>query len=364
MRKSRLAWAAATALALLIILPGAASLYYEGSGGEGCAGCHEIRPNYDQWHASTHRNVACRACHGDALTLDPEFHLGNLRRVVAHLRGRIPEQIRMRAEDIPQMLGRCQSCHRQEFADWQAGPHGVPYAKIFLDAEHNRKRLLMDDCLRCHGAHFAGGIRDLVSPVSTRGPWRMLRAEWADLPAIPCMACHQVHREGTPLSRPREKAAAAAQEVIRPSVALFDRRSMLHVAAARLPLPAMRVKDQPVRMSPDTRQALCYQCHAPTATLQVGSGDDRTGIGVHEGLSCLACHMKHGQKTRASCASCHPRLSNCGLDVEKMDTTFRSLASAHNVHFVKCADCHTKGVPKRRPLPAPVPVATLRAGVP
>ena len=52
---------------------------------------------------------------------------------------------------------------------------------------------------------------------------------------------------------------------------------------------------------------------------QVGSGDDRTGIGVHEGLSCLACHQKHGQQTRASCANCHPRLSNCGLDVEKME---------------------------------------------
>jgi hypothetical protein len=103
-----------------------------------------------------------------------------------------------------------------------------------------------------------------------------------------------------------------------------------------------------VRTSPDRRQALCYQCHAPLADRQVGGGDDRTPIGVHEGLSCLACHQKHGQNTRASCADCHPRLSNCGIDVEKMDTTFLSPSSKHNVHFVKCVDCHTKGVPPRR----------------
>jgi hypothetical protein len=82
--------------------------------------------------------------------------------------------------------------------------------------------------------------------------------------------------------------------------------------------------------------------------MQAGSGDDRTAVGVHEGLSCLACHLKHGQQTRASCANCHPRLSNCGLDVEKMDTTFKDPKGGHNIHSVKCADCHPKGVPSKR----------------
>jgi hypothetical protein len=33
-----------------------------------------------------------------------------------------------------------------------------------------------------------------------------------------------------------------------------------------------------------------------------------------------------------------------------MDTTFASSKSKHNIHFVKCADCHTKGVPAKRKL--------------
>jgi choline dehydrogenase-like flavoprotein len=85
----------------------------------------------------------------------------------------------------------------------------------------------------------------------------------------------------------------------------------------------------------------------------VGSG---AGGGVvfselaRAGLSvvCLACHAKHGQTTRASCAACHPRLSNCGRDVETMDTTFKDPESRNDVHRVACGDCHPKGVRARK----------------
>jgi hypothetical protein len=208
----------------------------------------------------------------------------------------------------------------------------------------------MDDCLRCHGMQYEGGIRDLVTPIDTQGPWKITDARWTNLAAIPCLACHQMHRHGEPLGKQPERAqrSPAREQIYQPSLALFDRREMEHVATANLALPAILDGARPVRMSPDQRQGLCYQCHAPLSTRQAGSGDDRTGVGIHEGIGCLACHQKHGQQTRASCANCHPRLSNCGLDVEKMDTTFLSAKSAHNIHSAKCVDCHTKGVPKKR----------------
>ena len=120
---------------------------------------------------------------------------------------------------------------------------------------------------------------------------------------------------------------------------------------ARLPVDALLALAEAGALESlelDRRQALCYQCHAPLSSAQVGSGDDRTAMGVHEGLSCLACHQKHAQLTRASCSTCHPRLSNCGLDVEKMDTTFANLKSKHDIHWVKCIDCHPKGVPAKK----------------
>jgi hypothetical protein len=336
-------------LAVVLILPGG-SLYYEYSQGKACARCHEIWQPYTDWHASAHRNVPCSACHGDVFTLDAGFHLNNIRRLVSHLRGNLPEHVRLRTKDALQVSGRCRNCHEGEYAGWAASSHSATYAEIFLDKKHNRQQHLMDDCLRCHGMHFEGGIRDLVTPINTTGPWRLSKPELAGRPVILCLTCHQMHREGPTLSRAAVKAvnASAREEINRPSLALFDRRELDHVPVESLSLPQMRQAARAVKISPDTRQALCYQCHAPLASLEVGSGDDRTPVGVHEGLSCLACHEKHGQTTRASCSTCHPQLSNCGLDVEKMDTTFRSTTSPHNIHFVKCTDCHTKGVPAKR----------------
>lgn len=341
------------AVALLLLVP-AASFVYEAGAPDACARCHEMGAAVGHWRHSTHRGVPCSACHGDALTTDFRFHLTNARRLVAHWQGQAGEQAPLTPADIRQMLPRCRRCHEQEFASWASGPHSIAYRGIFLDEKHNSTRHLMDDCLRCHGMHFDGGIRDLVEPLSLRGPWRLRRAELAEEPAIPCLTCHSIHRRGARLEQRRleAKVSGPRQEKHRPSLAFFDRRSQMHVELALLPLPVMREKGRRVRMSPDPRQALCYQCHAPLSTAEVFSGDDRTPVGVHEGLSCLACHDRHRQTTRASCANCHPRLSNCGLDVETMDTTFRNRNSRHNIHTVKCADCHPKGLPPRRPRPA------------
>jgi RNase P subunit RPR2 len=334
---------------VLLALPGA-SLYYEYAGGRSCARCHEIWQPYTDWRTSAHRNVPCSSCHGDVFTLEAGFHLANMRRVVTHLRGKVPENVQLKNEQLFQTMERCQKCHQQEYAQWQASRHSATYAQMFLDPTHNRQRLLVDDCLRCHGMYFEGGIRDLVTPVNTTGPWRLVAPELGDRPAIPCATCHQMHREGLPLPKPAAKGTVpeVSQEIYRPSLALFDRRELAHVSAGRLSLPAMREGRRVVKISPDIRQGLCYQCHAPLASFEVNSGDDHTTIGVHEGLSCLACHQKHRQTTRASCTNCHPRLSNCGLDVETMDTTFKSPKSRHNIHLVKCLDCHPRGVRRRQ----------------
>ena len=153
------------------MVPGA-SLYYESRAGRGCTSCHEMQPMYDRWHASSHRNIACEKCHGGALTTELAFHWNNARRVYAHLRGDLPEQIGFANNYVQDMTEQCKGCHRQEYAAWHAGPHSASYSRIFLDKNHNTRNMLMDDCLRCHGMHFEGGVNDLVTPVDRKGPWR------------------------------------------------------------------------------------------------------------------------------------------------------------------------------------------------
>jgi len=115
---------------------------------------------------------------------------GNARRLDQHARGVVSEQIRFHQwSDVEAVVERCGNCHQQELATWRAGPHAMTYAQAFTDKEHNRKRILMEDCFRCHGMHFQGDLRDMVVPVDTKGPWRLVDARWTDRAAIPCLTC-------------------------------------------------------------------------------------------------------------------------------------------------------------------------------
>jgi len=358
MRLIRFALAACVLVAVLAVAGViGASAYYSSERGRGCASCHEMAAVVALAHGSKHRTVGCMQCHRVSLAT-------KLRHIRVHLFGPMPKEIRTRNTDVVDMTSDCQSCHRKEYADWHAGPHSATYGKIFIDASQNKKERLMDDCLRCHGMYFEGGIRDLVKPLDAKGPWRLVNAELADKPTIPCMACHQTHLEGDEATKPASSISIAGQVAGRvagtgkgESLAFYDRRERMHIAADGLPLPVLFDGARRVNVSEDSRQGVCYQCHAPlppgTGTeaaakrwsWQAGSGDDRTPMGVHEGISCLACHNGHDENARASCKNCHAQMSHGGFDVEKMDTTFVSAASPHNIHWVKCTDCHQHGIP-------------------
>lgn len=332
---------------------GGAALYYDPGHGAGCADCHEMADYVNAVHSSPHYNATCTDCHQASLST-------KLRHIRVHLTGSAPEMIRLREVDVRQMVVQCQKCHEHEYASWSAGPHSATYTDIFANPMHNAKRRLMDDCFRCHGMYFDGSIRDIVQPQNTRGPWHLTHSELATQPAIPCQACHWIHRAGSPETKPVARISVAGA-VVRQSLGFFDRREGMHFAAATLALPALYDGARQLKVSPDQRQAICYQCHAPrmpeansVAAVnhwgpQAGSGDDRTPMGVHEGLSCFSCHKGHNESARASCATCHPEMSHCGLDVEKMDTSYANPASKQNIHWVRCTDCHQHGIPRVKP---------------
>jgi hypothetical protein len=325
-----------------------ASWYYTSQRGQGCASCHEMAQYVSAVHGSAHRAATCMDCHEASLAT-------KLRHIRVHL-GNPPESIRLRESDVLEMTAKCQGCHQHEFSAWKAGPHSATYTEIFTNPVHNSQRRLADDCLRCHGMLFDGPVRDLVRPVNNSGPWKLVSASMANEPTMPCMVCHQMHREGPVQAKPVQRISAAAAP-IPATLALYDRREQLHFAAGQLSLPELFDGSRAAKISPDRRQAICYQCHAPrqpeTGTLaaanhwgaQIASGDDRTPIGVHEGISCFSCHNGHSENAAASCKTCHPQMSHCGLDVEKMDTSFANAKSSHNIHWVRCTDCHQHGVP-------------------
>ncbi len=337
---------------LLLVLGGLDIAWDAASPQTTCASCHEIESSSALWAESGHRSFRCKECHGTAVSngLHSLLEKGNM--VVHHFTGTRESEIRLDESQIVEMLEQCKRCHGMEYAQWLSGGHSATYAAIFLNEKHNAREQPNADCLRCHGMFFAGGIQDLIVPVNTKGPWTMRQPAQATQPVIPCLACHEIHHRGAPAVAPDyadPKKIFYAAPVDSLHAQLYYRYERTYFDVSRLPAVAIHVGDRVVRQATDQRQRLCLQCHAPNAFHEAGTSDDKTPRGVHEGISCLACHDSHSNNARESCIRCHPAISNCGLDVTKMNTTFADSKSPNDVHFVRCEDCHKKGVPPRKP---------------
>ena len=313
-----------------------------------CASCHEISHSFDLWTQSTHRDITCKECHGTALS-EGMHSLKEKSAMLFHHNSKIrPEDVKISEAQRMELMKRCKGCHQSEYSKWNSGGHAMNYSEVFLNSTHNKAETLYDDCLRCHGMFYdKGSVRDIVEPLDTAGPWKLKDSSIAYHPAIPCFACHQVHQSGLPGMR-QELDTPSSLHYSRVSQALstfYYRRDSMYFPVSMITAPEINYKSLPVKISTDPAQRLCIQCHSPNAFNMGGTGDDRTPRGVHEGISCLACHDPHSNSAISSCKNCHPAISNCKLDVEKMNTTYMDKASKNNIHYVACTDCHEKGRP-------------------
>jgi hypothetical protein len=314
-----------------------------------CARCHEINPSFHSWQASAHRDIKCVECHGTALSNG--WHSlkekGNM--VLTHFTGTTrSSDIRLSEEQLMETMKNCINCHQMEYSKWLSGGHSANYARIFLNEEHNKMEQPYWDCMRCHGMFYEGTIYDLLEPVSNQGPWKLIDEKQTNRPVVPCFACHQIHTDNEPLGvqwawDDRAEALKQRKETMvrrNPVASLFIRADKMYLRVDQLPNPTMYFNGKVLQTSDNPLQRLCIQCHAPNYRYISGSEDDRTPRGVHEGLSCMSCHEVHSNDASRSCITCHPAISNCGLDVTTMNTTFFDKTSINNIHFVSCDDCH------------------------
>ena len=310
-----------------------------------CASCHEIVPSMEIWQQSAHREVKCEDCHGTALSNG--FHSlrekGNM--LFTHL-GNREEPVRPGLDEagVLEVMKNCVKCHRDEYEAWLAGGHSATYADIFLNEKHNSMERPYPDCFRCHGMYYDGTIADLMEPLSTKGPWSLKQEEKAWDPVVPCLACHPIHMENPTLGEATSFDDPGAiyyeREERNPLTGLYLRSDRMHLRADHLRKPDMYKEGESILVSDDPVQRLCMQCHAPNWAHEAGTEDDHTPSGVHEGLSCRACHQGHDNDPRSACLTCHPAMSNCGLDVRTMNTTYRDRESPHDIHRMECRDCH------------------------
>jgi hypothetical protein len=341
----------AVVLAFLLIFTSFYAYWNSASPQKTCASCHEIGRSVDIFALSAHRALKCSECHGTALSNGMHSLKEKGYMVVSHVKNKYHDDIRMKEEQVLEVADNCARCHASEHAGWRAGGHSLAYGDFLLNEKHNTTEQLNFDCLRCHGMFSEQDIMGLVKPIDIRGPWKLKDNALSARPAIPCLACHQVHAEGIPAIRPDYANPVNIFYQRKPAVfkaGFYNRPDKIYYTAANLPKLNLWEGEWQVEVSDDPLMRNCVQCHAPDAYHQAGTSDDRTPRGVHEGISCLACHNPHSNDARQSCQACHPAISNCRLDVTTMNTTFSNPESPYNIHWVGCTDCHKEKTFRRK----------------
>ena len=147
----------------------------------------------------------------------------------------------------------------------------------------------------------AGTVKDIVEPLDTAGPWKLKDVRLSDRPAIPCFSCHQVHQAGNPGKRQNLEISASMHysRMKETLTSFYYRRDNMYFPVLLLASPKVNYQSVSVRISQDPDQSLCLQCHSPNGFNMSGTDDDRTPRGVHEGISCLACHDSHSNSALA-----------------------------------------------------------------
>ncbi len=199
-------------------------------------------------------------------------------------------------------------CHDTEHQNWAVSLHAAAPSEVLLNTGHNEEEQLTDECIQCHAPFQAADYHtgDFVQPLDQSGPWHLVDSNTSKWQAIKCEVCHD------PTSNVSKK------------LAFYNFATKAYVSVASI-------------------TELCEKCH------QAGTDDSRDLAGsVHQGIQCSACHLKPGSNMNIdpheSCGQCHPGVNPSHPDVTTLNTTYLSLESPNNIHFVQCTTCHSTRV--------------------
>ena len=304
MKKTTFIFLVFGAVTLFIVLVLSYSLWNTLDPKHTCVSCHEIKESHQKWTQSAHASVRCVECHGTALSEGYHSIKEKVNMVFTHHSGTVAnEDIRLTEAQVLKVSERCITCHRDEGAKWQMGRHSTTYQDIFADPVHNATEPPYADCFRCHGMFYDSDITALLDFSEGYDNPRIIDNKAMSRPAIPCLACHQMHAEVLPQQK-MEQGDAIGQPR-NPKTGLYIRTEKMFLRSDWLPRVQMTHNGEKVSVSEDGNTWLCIQCHAPNAQHEAGSNDDRTPVGVFEEFSCVECHDPHSNQVTPAAMARH-----------------------------------------------------------
>jgi nitrate/TMAO reductase-like tetraheme cytochrome c subunit len=332
LRANKRAWIFAASLVGLVLLTGTVTVNIS-SQPTFCAGCHEIRPAYDQWHSSSHYGVSCLSCHTDpGLAGVIKVNVAGAKNLLTHMSSdyHIPE--RAQVHDAS-----CLSCHPRELR---------PEASVRTTLRVAHSKHDKEQCADCHGrlvhANPAVEVSTAPKPHAVRD----------------CTVCH------TPTTCPHGEATLACTSCHSGDIPKHD------PARDRGVMPRESCQEchkknkvgspeycQTCHVSPHGVSVQCSRCHTSNVSWTEHSFNHPVPlVGKHAGVDCDKCHgtksltglkficsdchkppAVHASQN-GSCAQCH---SPEGFRPAKMSS--HKFPQEHKGAAGSCALCHPQG---------------------
>lgn len=291
-----------------------------------CKSCHQMKPYFESWQASSHNQVSCIQCHF-APGIEPLI-TGKLNgaiqliKTITNTQGPKPHA---EVEDASCMR---KGCHvREELPGelmfkgkykFDHGPHLVALE------EGGRLR-----CASCH-SHFMEGEHMTVSPEA-------------------CFICHFKGHMGVGELDP-VAGCTACHEIPEKTITLADGATFEHESFIERGVECLKCHLDSVAGSGDVPKQACVQCHSEASKLEKYSDSEflHNWHVTKRKVECLACHeeIRHGLRPEPqgeeSCVRCHRTLFSpsssmfAGVGAKGIEGS----ASMHFKASVECVACH------------------------
>lgn len=354
LRKARPWIFAAMVTALILFAVGAVGGSVYTSRPNFCATCHEMKPEYNTWTASSHSKVACSDCHVEAKPWNLAHKVVALEQLYLHVTDQVPREIRIKKQIENDV---CESCHSRQREVTASGDLKVPHAK-HIDVEGM-------SCVDCHATVAHAGItrydQDLAhkSHEMIAKSVNMVAREFRPS-MVSCINCHNekkvninceaCHREiKTPTNHVADtwkvKHGKDALDSYNECLFCHDIAKGMPPVTEKRPLEAVRQND------------FCLDCHL-------------TRPPEHD-MAWVLGHRKAASADKSGCTVCHDEARVSGSPVEKTPACTQCHNSNHNNTWIRehpqvvkrdgmgacfkchdaksCSSCHAKYGVDRKP---------------
>ncbi len=337
-----------------------------------CVNCHEIRPAYDQWRASSHYGVACVNCHTETgIAGYIKINVAGAQNVLTHLVADYRLPAHADVHDVS-----CLSCHPRESRPEASMRTTLRVAHSKHDKQqcsecHGRlvhtnpngevatapKPHVVRDCTVCHtpqNCPHGDATLECTSCHSGNIPKHELALARGVMPRASCQECHKKNKVGSPeycqtchisphgvsvpCSRCHTSQVTWIEHTFNHPVPLIGKHTGLDCDKCHgtKTLTGLKFVCSNCHTPPTVHKGTngdCAQCHNP-------EGWKRAKIAVHvfpqnhdgAGGNCTLCHPQ-GNSSQVNCYTCHPQATIDPKHAAKGMTNIGAL----------CAKCHPAG---------------------